>query len=209
MIISIFQEEATTVLFEMFSDCKPLVGQLLSEGKEANDIILNEDTVPLLLKTLRSQVIDDSEDTSLKIHRSCLWQKAQTFYKKGITDYFFSGENGVDGGALRNEFFVAALKSMNIDYFEGNSDKKLPRSHWGCEAEQVVAGVLVDHSLLLGGPGFPCLHPAVYDLCVGVSDSYEPNICDIPMNAVTEDLLDMITKVSLIKIIADYYSYFC
>ncbi len=71
----------------------------------------------------------------------------------------FSGEDGIDGGALRNEFFVSALRSLNEEFFEGSQEKRLPRCHWGCEVEQNMAGALVAHSL---GPGFPCLHPPVF-----------------------------------------------
>ena len=53
----------------------------------------------------------------------------------------FHGEEGVDAGALRNEFFVCALKAMCDDYFEGHGNRKLPKSYWGCEEQQQFAGV--------------------------------------------------------------------
>ena len=66
-----------------------------------------------------------------------------------------------------------------------------------------MAGAMVAHSMLQGGPGFPCLHPAVYQLMV-LGDSVQltslqpeefPTADDIPRNAATMDLLEMIDEV--------------
>lgn len=191
----------------MFPESKHLIEQKLRENKSIEEIIdffLNEDSIALVLKRLSSKIINNDEDTLLEMNRSCLWNKAKVFYKKATTDVsllkknlivLFRGEEGVDGGALRNEFFVCALKQMNDEYFEGREDRRLPKCHWGCEVEQVLAGVLVAHSLLLGGPGFPCLHPAIYDVGVGVGEGYQPTVEDVPVNSATADVLDMINQV--------------
>ena len=58
-----------------------------------------------------------------------------------------------------------------------------------------------EHSILQGGPGLPCIHPAIYQLGEQISmSSLEvealPSAEDIPRNASTVDLLEMIDLVS-------------
>ena len=64
---------------------------------------------------------------------------------------------------------------------------------------------LLGHSVLLGGPGFPCLHPAIFhvlasgDASLGALDPEDlPTIEDIPQDASTMNLIDMISKVLII-----------
>ena len=57
---------------------------------------------------------------------------------------------------------------------------------------------MVAHSVLLGGPGFPCILPAMVEWMVDPSkDLLEdfPSVQDIPLNAANESLIDFITKV--------------
>ena len=200
------------VLYEMFPDRdRPLIHKLLSENKSVEEVaefFLSNPVFSCPLKKLASKIINDDEETYLEMNRNCLWNKAKLFYKKATTDVeilkknliiSFSGEEGVDGGALKNEFFVSALKKMDEDFFEGNKERRLPKCHWGCEVEQVIAGALVSHSLLLGGPGFPCLHPAVYsNICSnGESEAYQPSIEDVPINSATIHVLDLIKQVKM------------
>ena len=55
------------------------------------------------------------------------------------------------------------------------------------------------------GPGFPCLHPAIFhvlasgDVSLGALDPEDlPTIDDIPQDIFTMDLIDMISKVLII-----------
>lgn len=66
----------------------------------------------------------------------------------------------------------------------------------------MMAGAIITHSILLGGPGFPCIHPAVFHLMVS-GDAHLTELStvdlltagDIPGDASTIDLLEMIDKV--------------
>ena len=65
-----------------------------------------------------------------------------------------------------------------------------------------MAGAIIAHSLLLGGPGFPCVHPAIFhvmvseDLSLGSLPPQDlPAAEDIPRNAGTTDDCEMIEKV--------------
>lgn len=116
----------------------------------------------------------------------------------------FSGEEGADAGALSFEFFEQVLQKVNEEWFEGSETRRIPRCHWGSETELVMAGCIMAHSILLGGPGFPCIHPAIfYIMCSGDLFTHLSNIPtddlptaeDIPRDASTTDLLEMIRKV--------------
>ena len=64
--------------------------------------------------------------------------------------------------------------------------------------EQKIGGALVTHSLLLGGPGLPCLHPAIYQVLCGVEVNEIISIEDILVNLSTAGTIDLITKVHVL-----------
>ena len=49
-----------------------------------------------------------------------------------------------------------------IVFFEGASDRRLPKKGWGMEYSLEMAGTMIAHSIAQGGPGFPVLCPPVY-----------------------------------------------
>ena len=63
--------------------------------------------------------------TEILVNRSCIWQKACVWYKVALVDSSrlknlmieFSGEAGLDAGALRNEFLTTVLQEMNVHFF--------------------------------------------------------------------------------------------
>lgn len=64
-----------------------------------------------------------------------------------------------------------------------------------------MAGVMVAHSILQGGPGLECLSPVLYAyLITGSADcllSEYPTVGDIPRTAATGDLLHLCQEVCL------------
>lgn len=173
-------------------------------------------SLPALLIRHAQDNIDANDDIFIKTNRSCIWNKARVFYKRAITTspsmlrktlvIEFSGEEGSDAGALSFEIFQAVLQQMNDECFEGKEEKRIPRSRWGSELELEMAGAMIAHSILLGGPGFPCLHPAVFHSVVH-GDIESGSIVatdlltaeDIPLNAATIDLVEMIGQVHCIR----------
>ena len=84
----------------------------------------------------------------------------------------------------------------------------LSRGSW-LEFELEMAGAMVAHSILQGGPGLPCLHPAVFHTMVSgeaqlavttLTENELPTAKDIPLNASTCDLLEMIDQVCTIVV---------
>ncbi len=114
----------------------------------------------------------------------------------------FSGEEGIDGGALRVDFFEILMKEIDAHLLEGNPVRRLPKKDWGLESTFVLAGTMVAHSLVQGGPGLPILCPAMYYYLVtldkDIAMQHFPLASDIPRNLATQDLLELIEKVSRI-----------
>ena len=162
-----------------------------------------------LLAEQAEKIIDEDDDITLKMSRSCIYNKAKHFYKASQHSptnlrrnlvVSFHGEEGIDIGALRIDFFTATLRGISDELFEGRPDRLLPRSHWGSEDAFEIAGTAVAHSILSGGPGFPCLHPAVYSQLTVLSildDDVEDMPCadDIPRDASTMDMISLIEEV--------------
>lgn len=181
-----------------------------SSMKSAIESLLKPKDLPCLLMEQQARVMDMNNFTDLEMARACIANKAKTFYKaclhqssqltKGLT-IRFSGELGIDAGALKIDFFLSYFRVLKEELFEGGSDHRLvPKNYWGCDTEFEMAGAAVAHSLLLGGPGFSVLHPAVYAHLALCSIDPEnvidlPCADDIPLNAATYDTKEFIDKV--------------
>ena len=134
-------------------------------------------SLELLLHTHAEAVIDDSKYYKLSVDRSSnnsLWDTSMTFYKNAlakpkkikrelIVEFIGTGEVGVDAGALKKEFFQATLNEVNERLFEGEPSRRVVKKDWGLQMLHVyeVAGLMVAHSVLQEGPGFPCLSPSI------------------------------------------------
>ena len=112
-------------------------------------------------------------------------------------------EEGINLRALKKDFFFAETLHSISHEFEVQS-RLLPKCQWGDDTEYHIAGVAIAHSILQGGLGFCCLHPALYRYIITqTSEDYScdvealPCVVDIPRNVSTKDLLDFIEKVSV------------
>ena len=135
-----------------------------------------------------------------------LWVGAIAFYKRAKTkpellrkdlciQFEGTGECGSDGGALRREFFEDVIKEANSRLLEGDERRRVVKKDWGMETMYEIMGMMVTHSVLLGGPGLPCLSPSMYQYMCGHGDACYPTIEDIPLNLATYDLIRFIQKV--------------
>ena len=166
--------------------------------------------VQVLLLDHARKVLDQSSEYILAIDRSTpehFWLGVTSFYKGAIAKpqklmrplavtFVNTGELGSDAGALKKEFFEYALREVNNQLFEGEDGRRVPKKDVGLELLFEVAGMLLGHSIIQGGPGFPCLSPAVFDylrtcdvkLCYPTKD-------DIPLNISTHELITLIEEV--------------
>ena len=154
-------------------------------------------------------MIDSTADT--EVSRDNVWRKVKGFYKSCLHDsqrqvrlcrslhIEFEREEGIDAGVLKAEFFSTVLKSLNEELFEGDHARRVPKCDWENVQIMEIAGMMISHSILQGGPGFPCLAPVVVDYLL--TESAEsltevPFLQDMPLTAATGDLVDLIKKVS-------------
>lgn len=111
----------------------------------------------------------------------------------------FVGEEGIDAGAIRLSFFELLLAEVNSHLFEGGDCRRIPKRDWGLATLFEIGGVMVAHSLLNGGPGLPCLLPAVYHyLCspeIELPPELHPSVDDIPQSLAYQDLVEFVGKV--------------
>ena len=218
-------EADINVLQEMFPDVRTGAIRDLRQRLSTNafiDVLVSEQekkskpaTLSHLLHTLSKSTIDEEETYTLRVNRSCIFNAAQVFYKRTMRNKTpllktlvieFSGKEGVDAGALRNEFFERAIEEGNRECFEGDLERHLPKNYWDGECNLELFGTLTGHSLLQGGLGLPCIHPG---LVRAMETSSSPVTCeylepdelpgkeDIPLNAATEHLIEKVCTIKL------------
>ena len=215
--VAVFQVDADlVVLQEMFPGIpKGVIRDMRVRDnipmEDIIDTLLEQEEVPNTLKPIlkrHSEKVIDQSDENIVVARSCIYHKAKIFYKSAINNpnelkksitIVFPGEEGADVGALRNEFLIETLRNIGNELFEGQNERLVPKSHWGCESNFQLVGAIIAHSVLQSGPAFPCIHPAIYARIAGkyseLSVDELPNVDDIPCHAGTLDLLEFIDKV--------------
>ena len=109
----------------------------------------------------------------------------------------FEGEEGIDAGALSAEFFQLALDQIKKRLFQGKVDRVIPIKDSTKLMLFRIAGMVLGHSLLHHGPGFPVLCPAVYYYLVGKSEdvAIHLNKEDIPLTAGSEAMVNLIREL--------------
>ena len=160
-------------------------------------------TVEDVIISYKKQVIYGSEYIDINRMQISMLQQLMKMYKnpklnlKKMPDITFSGEQGADMGGPTKEFFQNGLSSLtrmdplyNIQLFGGKQGHLVPI----CGVDAVasgcfeMAGKLVAHSILHGGPGFIGLSPSVVDyLATGSLETAKNSVS-------TDDLLDVELK---------------
>ena len=196
------------------------VGVLLEEAVEEETSpgqsmldLPNQSSLQTILFEHAHQTMDHSREMYLKI-KDTLWQQAVSFYKELKTNegrlhrdltVEFDGEEGSDAGALKITFFELMMRSVNTELFEGKDEKRIPKKDWGLEGAMEMAGMMVGHSIMCGGPGFNCLHPAYYSMLhidstnpESLQSEFIPSVEDIPEALAYSDLLELIEQVAIL-----------
>ena len=166
-----------------------------------------EVTVDSLLRQ-SSEAIDFVTPLDIVVRRDHVWRNGFSVYKNTVSDpsklmkdlrIEFEGQEGIDAGALKLDFFELLLGEINTRLFTGLDTRRVPKKDWGLESAFEVAGCVIAHSLLVGGPSFACLCPAVYSYIVfGDVDralSEGLTIEDILLDAASCTLLEFLRKV--------------
>ena len=197
------------------------VGVLLEESAEEDvtqgtecDLNLNlpiQSSLQTILLELAHRTMNPAGELFLKVKKETLWQQALSFYKERKGDEHklrkdinieFDGEEGSDAGALKITFLEMMIRELNNELFEGKEDRRIPKKDWGLEGAMEIAGVMVGHSIMCGGPGFDCLHPAFYYMLHSGATAHEalpsefiPSVEDIPESLAYCELLELIQQV--------------
>ncbi|CAB4028644.1 E3 ubiquitin- ligase pub2, partial [Paramuricea clavata] len=117
--VSVSLEEAAEIVCDGIND--------LDKPKEKDDDLSD------LLAGLAAKIQDS--DYMLTVERDEVWSAALTFYKKALLDktklwqdltIIFKGEEGLDAGTIRTEFFEILLREINFRLFEGQELSQLP-----------------------------------------------------------------------------------
>ena len=160
-----------------------------------------------LLKNLSNKLIIPGHYEDLEVDRNRLWRTALGFYKTMIHTperlkyelrIEFTNEEGIDAGALRREFFELLLKEVNTYLFEGAQNRRIPKKDNSLQQMFEVAGIIMAHSILQGGPAFPCLCPSAFSYLLHLDKNttlQDMQSVDIPVNAATYNLIEFINKV--------------
>ena len=149
----------------------------------------------------------DTESLEISVERDNIWMDSLKFYKKQLNDdrFFkknfsvsFANEEGVDGSAMKMEFFYLLLKEIKFCLFEGVDEKRVPVKDIMKSSLFKIGGIIIAHSFVEGCPeGFPVLAEPIYHLlCNNHEEAVVALSIDlIPKDASTEMLLELITEL--------------
>ena len=99
----------------------------------------------------------------ITVHRDRIWRTALGFYKGSMKNpnqlhrelrIEFEEEEGIDAGALRNEFYEILLRELNDKLFEGHCRRRLPKKDSNLQRLFETAGVFYHILSYKGDQGF-------------------------------------------------------
>ena len=180
-----------------------MLNKLGNDEDEATSI---EDLVETFAKR---NSLESGEDEFVIVDRESFWIDVIRFYKKAIgkpellkseLSVSFKNEDGLDGGAMKIEFFLLALQEVKNRLFEGNEANLIPiKDATKCLLFQ-LAGMIISHSLSQQASiGFPVLAPYVYAYMVGAGEDEVATLMNknfIPLDASTSVLHDFLTSLA-------------
>ena len=91
------------------------------------------------------------------------------------------------------------MRELDKKLFDRNRSSRLPKKDSNLQCMFETVGVIMVHSVLQCGPGFPCLCPAALSYIIHLDKEHTleqlPTVNDIPRNAATVGLLSLIEVV--------------
>ena len=147
-------------------------------------------------------------DESILVNRETFWMDVLKFYKKALSKpdilrkklyVAFQNEEGLDGGAMKVEFFTLTLNEIKARLFEGAERNMVPIKDATKGLLFQLAGVVVSHALLQESSiGFPYLAPHIYSQIVGEKEdeiATQMKKEHIPLDASTALLHEFLTAL--------------
>ena len=158
-----------------------------------------------------------SGDENIVIDRETLWIDIVKFYKRSLTKpeilrkelcVSFKNEEGLDGGAMKIEYFSLALNEVKARLFEGMEGNMVPIKDATKGMPFQLAGVIVSHALFQKSSiGFPCLAPNIYSHIAGEEEDETTSKMKkqhIPLDASTALLHEFIESVKVMMVSTSY-----
>ena len=133
------------------------------------DAMSPEVSLKSLLEKLKRKMHGEDEERKLRVDEDDIVNDAMAYYKRGDFDprtplrIIYNGQPAADSGGVLRQFFTDLLTKLANTYFVGE-EKKVPVYNSDillCGIMKFI-GIIIVHSLLQGGPGFPFLSKAVY-----------------------------------------------
>lgn len=169
------------------------------------ECLISGPTLHSLLTMMNRQL---SEQPTVKIDVNYLesWEDAIAFYKSSWLDFSkqirvrINGQPAIDVGGVRAQFYSTVFdvfaKNSKIILFDGNARRLRP--HCSAEARSsrlfTVLGMMVGHSIMQDGIGFPYLAPSCYWYMVGKEQQALENLSVEDLN---EDVGTLVKKVNV------------
>lgn len=149
----------------------------------------------------------------ISIERDAIWQGALRLYNRKIQDplglrktveVLFKGEKGIDGGAMRSEFFLLAMQEAVKRLFEGDPLNLIPIRDTSKLILFRLMGMMVVHLIVQNGPinALPTLAPSVVETILGGGmDEVAPYLSkhQIPLTSATEPVHNLIEELDCAK----------
>ena len=216
MAMSSSLDEAANVLTDKSTQNKPQKKSLgilpMGELMHCNFSSLKD----FLFHISSLQEFELSNGIEIKIERDNFWMDSLRFYKKnmGNTDWMkkqlsviFTGEEGLDGGAVKHEFFSLLLREVKKRLFEGCEFNLIPIKDITKGVLFRVAGMIIAHALIHEHPGgFPVLANCFYLHLLKAEENVVMAALSksvIPKHSGTESLITLIEKLECCKLKGD------
>ena len=143
-----------------------------------------------------------AEKVKLKIDEEDLLENAMVYYKveefdptKRLT-IVYSGQSPADTEGVVRQFYTLLLCAVSKQFFQG-LDYRTPiySSDVAAAGVMKLVGVMVVHSILQGGPGFPIFSPAVNNyLCKGALQEAVKTMTTDDCSLYMQDLITKVRK---------------
>ncbi len=187
---------------------------ILRLSETSNEQSYDHTSLPTVLSQYARSVTVSDRDFYLTLKRDEIWPRGCQFYKAAKVDkkrlrwnlvIEYETEEGIDAGtAIKGDFFCEFLNQIDQRLFEGSAYRRVPKKDIGLESLFELAGIMMVHSVIHGGPSFSRMSPLVHaflmngriDEAVQASIS-NVSVADIPHNASTDTVIKLINMVSV------------
>ncbi|PIK43236.1 putative G2/M phase-specific E3 ubiquitin-protein ligase-like isoform X1 [Apostichopus japonicus] len=195
---------------ESDEDIKAVMEESVRDLDSTSDNVAMEAKMQQVIKRFQVKK-ETSEKLTVVIRRKKILRSATEVVKQSVFSFLnepvihFSGEDAVDLGGPKREFFTLLTQQLsNLGVFEGK-EGRLYFSHDISLLEKgkyKLVGSFVAWSILHGGPGFSRLHPTLYDMMVGRKTEEDIQIDDV-IDGDVSSRLNMIKNATSDRMVAD------